>query len=152
MTDRPAVKRTVRIDATPEVVWAALTDPLALSSWFGGSARLAAHPGGTGRFVTDDGEVRLAVVEEIEPARRLVFSWWPLRRPDGAPPGPHDRSRVTIELDPDEDGTVVVVEERAVPATTGLGPRLSPRPSTRPSGSRRGLQASATRPASVARA
>ena len=151
MADGPAVNRTVVVDATPEDVWAALADPAALSSWFGGDARLAVRPGGTGRFVTDDGEVRLAVVEEVEPARRLVFSWWPLRRADGAPPGPQARSRLTITIDGDFDGTRVEVEERAVGASRPHH-LVSVHPPTRPSGSWRGPQPCATRPTVGARA
>jgi uncharacterized protein YndB with AHSA1/START domain len=132
MAGGPEVKRSVAVRATPEEVWAMLADPDALSAWFGGTARLDLRPGGTGRLTTDDGEVRLAVVEEVDAPRRLVFSWWPLHRPDGAAPGPHDRSRVTITIDTDEgaadeDAPVHVhVEERVValarrpsrPATT----------------------------------
>jgi uncharacterized protein YndB with AHSA1/START domain len=152
MPEGPSVIRTVVIDASPDVVWDALTHPDELSRWFGGEARLAVRAGGTGRFVTDDGEVRLAVVEEVEPARRLVFSWWPLRRPGDGTPGPHDRSRVTIAIQPDGDETLVTVEEHAIPAARS-GPVHAPglRLQVRPSGPRRGPHASVTRPAVGAR-
>jgi uncharacterized protein YndB with AHSA1/START domain len=107
MAGEPRITRSIEVRATPDEVWCMLAEPDALSGWFGGEARLELRPGGTGRLTGDDGEVRLAVVEEVEAPRRLVFSWWPLRRADGSPPGPHDRSRVTItiELGPaGEDG------------------------------------------------
>ncbi|HEY7137434.1 MAG TPA: SRPBCC domain-containing protein [Acidimicrobiia bacterium] len=100
MAGEPRVTRSIEVRATPDDVWRMLAEPDALSSWFGGEARLDLRPGGTGRLTGDDGEVRLAVVEEVEAPRRLVFSWWPLHRADGSAPGPHDRSRVTITIEP----------------------------------------------------
>ncbi len=151
MSESPCVNRSVVIHATPDDVWNALADPGLLSSWFGGEARLAVRPGGTGRFVTDDGEVRLAVVEEVDAGRRIVFSWWPMQRCAPRPGATHPRSRVTIAIEPDRDATVVTVEERVTsPSVSGSpgGPVL--RIQRAPSGPRRGWQASARRPAAVA--
>jgi uncharacterized protein YndB with AHSA1/START domain len=69
-----------------EKVWRAWTDPQALSQWFGpgdvGSVLAAAidlRSGGAWRirFRTQDGEVHEVggIYQEVEPLRRLVFSW-----------------------------------------------------------------------------
>jgi uncharacterized protein YndB with AHSA1/START domain len=153
MSEAPSVTRTVVIDASPDEVWDALTKPDELSRWFGGEARLAVRPGGTGRFVSDDGDVRLAVVEEVDAARRVVFSWWPMRRPGDGPAGPHDRSRVTIAIEPDGNATIVKVEEQALPAPRAGSPHSrAVQLQIRSSGPRRGPHASAARPTVGARA
>jgi uncharacterized protein YndB with AHSA1/START domain len=157
MAGEARISRSVEVRAAPEEVWRMLVDPEALSAWFGGTARLDVRPGGTGRLTDDDGEVRLAVVEEVEAPRRLVFSWWPLHRPDGTPPGPHDRSRVTITVEPDEAGGARIrVDEEAlavarravsvpVPGFPGRGA------GTRPAGRAR-ARACVTSPPAAARA
>jgi uncharacterized protein YndB with AHSA1/START domain len=71
------VEREVVLPAPADVVWQAITDDAELSDWFGADVELDARPGGEGRFVGDDGDVRKAVVEAVEPERRLRFVWWP---------------------------------------------------------------------------
>lgn len=108
--------REVEIDAPPGDVWDALTDPDALSAWFDADARLDVRPAGTGRFRTEDGEVRLAVVEEVVEPRQVVFTWWPV---GAATRGPApDRSRVTIDIEPHGTGSRVRVTEELVAVTT----------------------------------
>jgi uncharacterized protein YndB with AHSA1/START domain len=117
MAGEPRISRSIEVRSTPGEVWRMLVEPDALSAWFGGSARLDVRPGGTGRLTTDDGEIRLAVVEEVDAPHRLVFSWWPLHTAGGAPPGPHDRSRVTITVegdDADEGSVRICVDEEVV--------------------------------------
>lgn len=112
----PLVTREVEIEAPPGDVWDALADPSALSAWFAADARLDLRPAGTGRFVTDDGEVRLAVVEEVDEPRRVAFTWWPI---GAAARGPaQDRSRVTIEIEPSGTGSRVRVTEQALAVAT----------------------------------
>src|SRR5579884_4176361 len=119
--------REVQIAAAPAEVWDALADPDALSAWFDAEARLDLRPAGTGRFVTEDGETRLAVVEEVDAPRHVVFTWWPV---GGAARGPDpDHSRVTIDIEPTEDGSRVRVTEEAV--------ALATRAYTRPTHARR---------------
>lgn len=103
------VEREVVLPAPAEVVWEALTDAGELSAWFGADVELDPRPGGAGRFTAEDGEVRRAVVESVEPARHLRFVWWP---EDGtAPP-----TSVDFELSEadDADTTRLVVVEAPV--------------------------------------
>jgi uncharacterized protein YndB with AHSA1/START domain len=99
------VERAVELDAPVEAVWAALTEADALADWFGGPVELDPVPGGDGRFVTDEGEVRRARVDAVEPGRLLSWRWWP----EGDDDGPI--SAVTFELSELPAGTRLVVTE-----------------------------------------
>jgi len=76
--ERPMqVEREVVLPVPPDVAWEAITDGAELSEWFAADAELDPRPGGAGRFVDDDGSVRRAFVETVEPERHLRFVWWP---------------------------------------------------------------------------
>ena len=113
----PQVERTVDLDAPADDVWTALTDDEALSDWFEAEVTLDPVPGGAGRFEEPSGEVRRALVEEVEPGRRLSFRWWT----DGDDEGPI--SSVTFELTELGDATRLVVTERAL--LVGAGRRAA---------------------------
>ena len=102
----PSVHRHTVVEAEPGAVWRALTDPEALTAWWGEGSELDATPGGEGRFVEDGQPVRRARVVEVQDGRRLVLDWWP-EDPDEDDPA----SRVTIELVPCPSGTAVEVDE-----------------------------------------
>jgi uncharacterized protein YndB with AHSA1/START domain len=113
-TDSPAeaagdVERRIVLEATPDQVWQALTDPDELAAWWGDGTELDAAPGGEGRFVEPGEPVRLARVVEARPGRRLVLDWWP-EDPEADDPA----ARVTIELVPCPFGTVLTIVERAL--------------------------------------
>src|SRR5262245_65042320 len=111
-----AVQRTVDLDVSPDELWQAITDPAELATWFAPEAELDAVPGGHGRFVDDDGVVRRALVDEVEPGRRLVLRWWP----DGD--GPIATSVVTLVVAPLVGGArLVVTEELAASTRADLG-------------------------------
>ena len=78
------VTREVVLDVPLDEVWEALTDPERLEEWF-----------------SEDGEERELVVEEVEPGRRVAYTW--------------EESRVAIELEQVEEGTRVVVTETGEP-------------------------------------
>jgi uncharacterized protein YndB with AHSA1/START domain len=118
------VTRQVPLDVSVERAWELISDPGELEGWLAPEVSLDLTPGGAARFVEEDGTVRDAVVEAIEPGRRLQFRWWPA--PDPAAPSDdlhdlHDLSRVELVLEPDPRGVRLVVTERrlapgAVPA------------------------------------
>jgi uncharacterized protein YndB with AHSA1/START domain len=96
------VRREIVVEAPPEEVWDALTDPDELAEWFANDVELDVRPGGEGTFRWDDGSERRAIVEEVEAERTLAFWWW---RED------EEATRVAIELDEVPEGTRVVVTE-----------------------------------------
>jgi uncharacterized protein YndB with AHSA1/START domain len=95
------VEREVELDAPREEVWRALTEPERLREWLANDVELDVRPGGTGRFGWADGDERLAVVQEVDPGRRLVVDWWD----DDAV------STVEITLDDADHGTRLTVTE-----------------------------------------
>lgn len=108
------VTRETVLPASPDEVWEALTDPDALSAWFGAEVRIDSPgflgteemvPGARLRFRMPDGSEHAAVVEEAVPGERLAFRWLPVDREPG---------RVEMELEPDEAGTRVRVVETVV--------------------------------------
>jgi uncharacterized protein YndB with AHSA1/START domain len=94
------------VDAPLEEAWEAITNPDALSSWFGADVELDPAPLGKARFRFADGSSRLAIVEEVDAPHRLAWRWWP--EGDRA-----SATRVAIDLEPFEDETRVVVVESA---------------------------------------
>jgi uncharacterized protein YndB with AHSA1/START domain len=69
------IRREILLPATPDDVWAALTEAERLEEWFANDVELDPRPGGEGTFRWDDGEERHAVVEVAEEGRRLSFDW-----------------------------------------------------------------------------
>jgi uncharacterized protein YndB with AHSA1/START domain len=111
---RPSLTLTRHLDATPERVYAAWTDPQSLIRWFGpGSvkpdtvrAEIDARSGGRYRisFDNDHGEHHEVggVYRELVPPARLVFSWaWHST--------PERESLVTVTLRPDGAGTLLTL-------------------------------------------
>jgi uncharacterized protein YndB with AHSA1/START domain len=94
------IEREIVVPESPDVVWAALTEPERLEEWFATEAELDLRPGGEGVFRWGDGEERRAVVREADPAERLVLDW-------------DDGGAVVVELEEAEGGTRVRVVESA---------------------------------------
>lgn len=103
------VTRTVRVQATPERVWAALTRDDLITEWFGQRASLPdLRVGGEGTFGFDGyGEFPVRIEEYDEP-HALTWTW-------GAPvPGeltPDTSTQVRFTLAADGDATVLTVVE-----------------------------------------
>jgi uncharacterized protein YndB with AHSA1/START domain len=97
------VVREVEFEAPAEEVWEALTDPEKLEEWFANDVEFDLERGGTFRW--DDGEVREAVVDDVEPERRLAIRWWNPTSPE--------ESEVTFTLEETPTGTRLVVTETA---------------------------------------
>ena len=102
------VTREIVVDAEPEEVWEALTDPARLEEWFANDVELDAEAGGEGVFRWENGEERYALVEEVDVGRRFSFRWR-----DGA----GEETVVAISLDAVAAGTRVVVKESATGPT-----------------------------------
>jgi uncharacterized protein YndB with AHSA1/START domain len=103
----PPIHYRTYIDASPEMVYGALTSAEAWNAWFTQGMEIDARPGGSILFRWQDFEVEHYTGEsggpvlEAECPRRFVFQWTP------------GDSTTTIEftLDPLGPGTVVMVRE-----------------------------------------
>lgn len=115
-THTDAVIREIRIAAAPTDVFPYFTDPEKLVAWKAATAELDARPGGRFRMdVTGRGDVARGEYLDIDPPRRIRFTWhWEDDRPDGrmATPPP---SVVEITLTPDGDGTLLRLVHRGIP-------------------------------------
>jgi uncharacterized protein YndB with AHSA1/START domain len=119
------VEREITIPATPAEVWPAVTHADEVSVWFGADVEMDVRPGGRAVFRWSDGTERHAVVEEVEPERRLSFRWLPFHRTEERDVEAIPLTRVEITLDEVAEGTRVRVVERAVfavRATAGVAP------------------------------
>jgi uncharacterized protein YndB with AHSA1/START domain len=105
------VTREVRIDASPETVFAFLTDPELMVRWKGSSAVLDPVPGGIYRVDVAPGNVAVGEYVEIDPPNRLVITWgW--EGDQAVPPG---SSLVEIVLVPERGGTLLRLTHSKLP-------------------------------------
>ncbi len=115
---RNVVEREVRIAARPETVFAFFVDPEKMILWKGRRAELDARPGGVYRVEINDQAIARGEYVEIDPPRRVVFTWgWEGQE---AGEGPHavvppGSSRVEVSLEPEGDGTLVRLRHLDLP-------------------------------------
>jgi uncharacterized protein YndB with AHSA1/START domain len=113
----PALRLRRRLEASPERVFQALTDPARMRLWWGPEGASATEvevdlrPGGAFRIVIEGPDRARHVVggvyREIDPPRRIVHSWcW-----EGSP----EESTVTLAIEPDGTGAVLVVTHERLP-------------------------------------
>ena len=103
---------TTHIAAPPEVVWPYLTDPARYALWMGTEVTLSLTPGGLYKVHMREGIEAEGKFVEIDPPRRLVFTWGWEDQETAVPPG---TSTVEITLTPDGGGTKVVLVHRDLP-------------------------------------
>jgi len=94
------VEREVELPAPPDEVWHAVTDADVLGDWLGADVELELRPGGAGTFRFPDGQVRRAMVREVDEGARLSFTWWPVTGPDVG-----RTSTVSFEIEPHAGGS-----------------------------------------------
>ena len=111
MTDDDVVEVSVFIAAQPETVFPYFTDPGRYVQWMGRDATLQPVPGGSYRIYMQDGVEAAGEFVEIDPPRRLVFTWGWTHDP-AVPPG---TTRVVVTLHAEQDGTRVVLRHHDLP-------------------------------------
>lgn len=118
-------RRTVRLAAPVETVWAALTEAGRLSAWLGGEVDLEPFPGGQ-IVLNEDGRLRRGVIVDLEPLRHLEIRWLPASRrmgflwgPDDGPAGAGGEVEfvLTAVLENAACTYLTVVERAPVPST-----------------------------------
>jgi uncharacterized protein YndB with AHSA1/START domain len=106
MEKHTQVRRQRTLDAAPEEVWRAITDPVLLCEWLAEEVDFEAVEGAEVSFGFD-GEERLGTIEEVAEPERLVYSW---TRPGEA------ASRVELTIEALPQGSRLSVVETAVAA------------------------------------
>jgi uncharacterized protein YndB with AHSA1/START domain len=112
MSEAPhTVELTVRLDAPPAEVFVFLTDAERYVRWQGVKAELDPRPGGVYRVWMDADTIASGEYVEIDPPRRVVFTWgW--EGNDTVPPG---STTVELTLDADGEGTVLSLRHTGLP-------------------------------------
>lgn len=112
--DRIVLER--RVAAPIGTVFRFLTEGELWARWQGASAELEPRPGGRFRMTMRTGQIAEGTFLEVEPERRIVFTWgW--KGHDLVPPG---SSTVEIDLVPDGDGTLLRLTHRGLPTVEEL--------------------------------
>ncbi len=115
----PAViERSVRVEADPETVFRYWTEAERLVRWMGRTATVEARPGGTFRVDYNGTDIATGAFLEVEPPRRLVFTWGWEAPGDSVAPG---SSRVEVDFVPDGQATVVTVRHLDLPTEALAG-------------------------------
>jgi uncharacterized protein YndB with AHSA1/START domain len=120
-TEPLVVRRTVEIAASPETVWELLVDPVKALRWWGVGAELDPRPGGAIRVRVIPGSVASGEFVEVEPPRRLVYTWGWEEGGGGPELVPAGSSTVEIELEPTESGTSLTLVHRGLPNEESAG-------------------------------
>jgi uncharacterized protein YndB with AHSA1/START domain len=98
------VEQEVFIDAPPGRVYELLTDAEAFVAWMAPTAAVDARPGGTVTWTHVNGDRVVGAFVELQPDRRIVFSFGWDREDVGIPPG---STTVEIDLRPRDGGTAL---------------------------------------------
>ena len=107
------LRHELQIAAPPEVVFAYFTDPGRMVAWMGVGALLDPRPGGALRIDANGRDVVVGEFVELEPPRRLVFTWG--FDGDGRTTGAGS-SRVEVVLEPEGgDGTRLTLSHHNLP-------------------------------------
>ena len=110
------VEVQVRLEATPEVVFPYLTESDRFARWQGIRAELDPRPSGVFRVWMDAVTIASGEYLEVEPHRRVVFTWgW--EGNDTVPPG-----STTVEIDLEADGAATILTLRHSGLPTGSRP------------------------------
>ncbi len=106
------IVREVRIEAPPHEVFPFFTDPDKMIVWKAVEATLDPRPGGIFRINVTGRDVARGEYVEIDPPRRVVFTFgWEAE----ATPEPPGSTTVEVTLVPDGEGTLLRLVHSGVP-------------------------------------
>ena len=117
-TDTTTIEREVRIEAPPATVFAYFVDPARMVRWMGTTADLEPEPGGRFRIDYNGTDIAAGTYLEVDPPRRVVFTWGWEMPGDPVPPG---GSTVEVTLTPVDGGTHLRLVHRGLPADAVAG-------------------------------
>src|SRR5690242_20094908 len=101
------LEKSLELPVGLEELWASVSNGDAWASWLADETAIDVAPGAIGT-VTDDGEERIVVVEEVSPTERVVFRWWPVGDDSAT-------SRVVLAVSPCVQGSRLVITETPLP-------------------------------------
>jgi uncharacterized protein YndB with AHSA1/START domain len=105
MSELPfSLERTVLICARSQTVFRFFTDSTRFASWWGTGSEIEARPGGRVQIRYPNGVLARGEVLEVDPPRRIAFTYGYDDPPRPIPPG---GSRVTVTLEERPQGTLV---------------------------------------------
>ncbi len=118
LTSKPEHVYQIYIQAPPERVWQALTDPeLTPQYYFGTRIESDFRPGSPYVYRSPDGSPMLeGTIVESDPPRRLVMTFRPLWTGEGTP-----ESRVTWEITPHENQSKLALIHEGLDLNSDLG-------------------------------
>lgn len=99
-----SLDRSVLVRALPATVFSFFMDSALFAEWWGTGSEIDARPGGAVRIVYPNGIVVSGEVVEVEPDRRIVFTYG---YEDGAGPVPPGATTVEVTLDATPEGTLL---------------------------------------------
>lgn len=106
------IEREVTIEAPVERVWALITEPEHVGTWFGDAgAEIDLRPGGDIEFRWHEHGNSLGTVVAVEPTRRFAYRWVSLGSAGGQAPTDDNTTLVEFTLEPAGTGTRVRVVE-----------------------------------------
>jgi uncharacterized protein YndB with AHSA1/START domain len=106
------VEREVRIAARAETIFPFLIDAAKMTRWIGVNADLDPQPGGIFRLDMNGDNIAVGTFVEVEPYRRVVFTWGWEGENNPVPPG---SSTVEITLTPDGNDTILRLRHLGLP-------------------------------------
>jgi uncharacterized protein YndB with AHSA1/START domain len=108
-SDGEDVRLEIGIDASPETVFALLTEPIQMKTWLAEIVEADARPGGVFRISGPHGVAIGGTYVELVPSKKVVFTWGGV---EGLRPG---QSTVEFTLEPDGGGTLVKLRHYGLP-------------------------------------
>ena len=110
------IEREIVIDAPLNLVWAIVTEPEHVGSWFSDSAEIDLRPGGEAVLTWDTQGSARAWVERVDPPHTFSFRW---ARPVGSEPRKGNSTLVEFSLRADGQATRLRVVETGFPELEG---------------------------------
>ena len=114
-TETTSVEREIAIAASPETVWQFLVDPDKATSWMGETASFDPRPGGSYRVGVIPGHTAAGEFIELDPPRRLVYTWGWESDASAPVPVPPGSTTIEYELAPEGTGTRLRFTHRDLP-------------------------------------
>jgi len=124
--DALTVRRTIRIAAPVDKVWAAITEPDHISRWFGRTVLIGEGVGAHGTITWPEGDAVPIRIEAIDPPRSVTYRWCNDDTARALDTVTNDAPSTvfTFTLEPTPYGTQLTVEETGFETSTNPAANL----------------------------